>query len=283
MQNVAVNSQKVLKRAEKNNIFVKFWSTFLYYLFKPLTKIKNIENYKNVDTAIFVFNHNATFETLVVSSFLYKHPKIKKKVSFIIDWMFAYIPVLGKFIRANEPILVFNKKAKIKSLNKKKIPQYNVHEEAIKRLNNGESLGIYPEGTRNKDPKHLKRSRKGIGKITLQTQVAVIPIGIDFNKRLKKNKIPKFGKIILNIGKKIDFSHERKIFKKIEQEKNLNTWEKLKIIKYLEARVRYEIMLSLAKLSGKDYPFKPPVIPEIAARYFNLGVKHGKSYHKKSP
>ncbi len=268
MQNVALKAEhSIMDLSNKPGKFERFWSNFFNFFYGPFIKVNNIENYEDFAPAIFVFNHSTTFETVLIYNFLLKNPKIKRRVSFIIDWMYAHIPFIGKFIRVIDPILVYNKKAKIKKLNQKKIAEYNIYEESVRRLKLGKSVGMYPEGTRNRDPENLKRGRKGIGKIALESGISVIPIGVDFPKRIKKNKIPKLGRIILNIGKKIDFSNEVDIANNVKNDLSLSETEKSKIIKHLEAKITYEVMQSLSGLCGKKYPYNLPAVPEIAKRY----------------
>ena len=74
--------------------------------------------------------------------------------------------------------------------------------QSLKVLNQGDVLGIFPEGTTNGLKKKV-RIKTGTAFMALRTGCKVLPVGI---------KTAKFGKVIVNIGKPIDF--------KDRQEKN---------------------------------------------------------------
>lgn len=70
--------------------------------------------------------------------------------------------------------------------------------EAIKYLNNGELLMIFPEGTRNGLEKGVK-PKKGIALIALKANVPIIPMAMEGNFKF-------FTKIKIRIGKPMEFS-----------------------------------------------------------------------------
>ena len=68
----------------------------------------------------------------------------------------------------------------------------------MKALKNGETLGIFPEGTR----KGLEKGAKvqnGAAYMALKTNVKVVPVGIS-------GSFKPFTKVTLNYGKPLDFS-----------------------------------------------------------------------------
>jgi 1-acyl-sn-glycerol-3-phosphate acyltransferase len=73
---------------------------------------------------------------------------------------------------------------------------------SIERMNNGQHMAIFPEGTRNKDkPLEVQKLHRGIGEIASRTdakKVLILPIGIVYgdkepreNRNLKRAKIEK--------------------------------------------------------------------------------------------
>lgn len=256
------------KKHEKISFAAKCVVILFKILFFFLIKVKNSENLTTSKQRIFAFNHNSSYETIMVYIALSMKTKFNK-IRFIIDWMFAHIPVLGPIIRLSEPILVFNKKARIKRLNRKKILYQNPYIRAIQTLEENASIGLYPEGTRNRKPDELIKARRGIGKIAIESKKCVLPVGLDFPKRRKKGKIPVFGRIILNVGKPMNFQEEVRIAEQAEADLSLNIDEKARVIKYLESLVTYKIMIEISKLSGKEYPFEKPVSPELVKKYLN--------------
>jgi 1-acyl-sn-glycerol-3-phosphate acyltransferase len=52
------------------------------------------------------------------------------------------------------------------------------HARALDRLLAGRSVGIYPEGTVNRDPERLLRGRLGAARLSLEAGIPVVPVGI---------------------------------------------------------------------------------------------------------
>ena len=69
----------------------------------------------------------------------------------------------------------------------------------LKALKNGETLGIFPEGTRRGLEKGAK-VQNGAAYMALKTKVKVVPVGI-------KGTFKPFSKVYLNYGKPLDFSN----------------------------------------------------------------------------
>ena len=135
-------------------------------------------------------------------------------------------------------------------------------------------MGIFPEGTRNPDPFRLMRGRKGTGEIALRSQVPVLPVGIDFPQRLRNGRIPQFGPITLRIGRPLVFPEECAAYHAVTRETRWSPLERRKLQVTLNARVTHRVMLELARLSGKEYPFSPPQISPLAQSYLtNLQEK----------
>ncbi|HBE78698.1 MAG TPA: 1-acyl-sn-glycerol-3-phosphate acyltransferase [Firmicutes bacterium] len=221
------------------------------------------------DPLIFAFNHNSSYETILVPSYLIALRR-GRKISFLIDWMFGYLPVLAWIFRQTEPIYVYNKKSDLKFLNRFRVKPNSatVYEQCLHKLNNNQSIGIFPEGTRNRNPESLIKGRKGIGYIALHSQVPVLPIGIDFPSRLKKGRIPKFGPLILRTGSMMHFDQEIAIYQQVNRSLFIHPLLKRKITDYLCAKVTYAVMKELANLAHKQYPFPKPVPPVAMNGFF---------------
>lgn len=208
--------------------------------------------------AIFAFNHNCSYETVLIVLFLI-YQRQGKRVSFLVDWMYGHLPILGWLVRQSDPVFVYNKPARIRSLDRIRHQQAKrAYLECCRRLEQGDSIGIFPEGTRNRDPNVLRKGKKGIGKIALATGVPVVPIGVDFPARRSSRKIPHFGPLILRIGKKMTFPGEIAASHEIKRAAVFSPRKKVAIENNLAATITHKIMLSLAKLSGKAYPVKSP-------------------------
>ena len=94
--------------------------------------------------------------------------------------------------------IIFEQMGLIKVHRGKSNPQAVIEAENI--LNNGGTVGIFPEGTRNKGKEELLRFRHGAVKIAQKTNTLIVPFAI-------KNKYKIFRKsVVIEFGKPIDVS-----------------------------------------------------------------------------
>jgi len=172
-----------------------------------LNRATGLENLPQSGSAIYVFNHNNALESLLVPVFLMFHLG-GRTVSFVIDWMYGKIPVLGWLMRLTDPLYVYHKRSTIPLIERRRpaLPSPGVVERCCRRLEEGGSIGIFPEGKRNPHPERLARAKPGIGHIVLQSGKPVIPVGIDFPVRRQKGRIPVFGRMVLTVGTPLSFS-----------------------------------------------------------------------------
>jgi 1-acyl-sn-glycerol-3-phosphate acyltransferase len=105
-------------------------------------------------------------------------------------------------------------------------------------LEQGQLLGIYPEGTRSPDGK-LYRGRTGIARMVLEAKVPVIPVAMIDTEKVQAigQKMPRIRRVGVVVGKPLDFSR----FDGMEGDRIV-----------LRA-VTDEIMYELMKLSGQEY------------------------------
>jgi 1-acyl-sn-glycerol-3-phosphate acyltransferase len=107
-------------------------------------------------------------------------------VHFVADWNFRMIPGVGLLYRRGGAITVVRKPARPRFLNVLR-PLYAdpvpALERARRHLLAGRSVGIFPEGTVNRDPARLLAGRGGAARLSLETGVAIVPAGIRFPHR----------------------------------------------------------------------------------------------------
>jgi len=228
------------------------------------------------DPVIFVFNHNNYWETLLVGSYFLTHRK-GKKLAFISDWMFGRLPLFAWLLKRIDPIYTYRKTPRLAFLNKhrQKADGRAVCQACLERLQHGQSLGIFPEGTRNHDPNQLKRGRNGVGEIALRSGVPILPVGIDFPQRINRDRIPRFSPIILRFGSPLTFPDEGEAYRNISREVRFTSRERQRLQVFLSAQVTHRIMLELARLSGKAYPFAPPRSSALAQVYWQNHTEKG--------
>ncbi len=202
-----------------------------------------------------------------------------RKLAFLTDWMFGRLPIFSWFIKRIDPIYTYRKRPRFAYLNKyqQKADGRAVCQACLDRLHNQQSLGIFPEGTRNKNPLQLKRGRKGVGEIALRSEVPVLPVGIAFSRSNNNDYIPFFSPLILKFGSPLTFPEECAAYRRVNQEAKLSPLERKKLQLFLSARVTHTIMLALARLSGKVYPFSPPPSSSLTRQYFGNTLREGES------
>ncbi|MFM1994739.1 MAG: hypothetical protein RLZZ610_256 [Actinomycetota bacterium] len=105
-------------------------------------------------------------------------------------------------------------------------------------LEQGQLLGIYPEGTRSPDGR-LYRGRTGIARMVLEAKVPVIPVAMIDTEKVQPigKRLPRVRRVGIVYGKPLDFSR----FDGMEGDRIV-----------LRA-VTDEIMYELKKLSGQEY------------------------------
>jgi 1-acyl-sn-glycerol-3-phosphate acyltransferase len=82
-------------------------------------------------------------------------------------------------------------------------------EAALKRLEDGQLFGIYPEGTRSPDGR-LYRGRPGVGWLAVKSGLPVIPVGMMGTRRVLPpgSAVPRLGRVEIRIGKPLTFPPE---------------------------------------------------------------------------
>jgi len=219
-----------------------------------LTRAYGLENLSGAEkTRIYAFNHNNSLETLMVPALLMYHLG-GSSISFVIDWMYGKVPVLGSLMNMIDPIYVYHKRSTLSWIEaiRPHTPSADTIERCTEKLRAGHSIGIFPEGKRNRDPKNLARGKSGVGHIALQSGASVIPVGIDFNCRRTKGKIPVLGRTIVRIGRPIEFRQKSEVYRALMTSLS-SCGRQRPELNQMAAEVTHEIMLCLTELSGKRY------------------------------
>lgn len=108
----------------------------------------------------------------------------------------------------------------------------------LKRLDEGELFGIYPEGTRSPDGR-LYRGKTGVARLALESGAPVIPvamIGTNIAQPIGQ-KIPKLHRIGVVIGEPLDFSR----------------YAGMSSDRFVLRSITDEIMYEIMRLSGQEY------------------------------
>lgn len=165
------------------------WISFILFSLKLFCGINwEIEGASNIPKTpvIIVANHQGQWESLFLQTII--HP-----IATIIKKELLYIPFFGWALAFMGPIPI-NRKNKIQSLRR-------VQTEAIKRIDSGFSVLIFPEGTRVKPKKGIGDFSNSCGYISTKYGVPILPICHDSGKYwVNKEFIKRPGTVKIKIG-----------------------------------------------------------------------------------
>ena len=191
---------------------VRFLLRGLVTCFGPLTSVEGAERLRSLpEPAIFALNHTSTFECLAAPAALLWLCR-GRMVHFLIDWMYLHLPGIGWLMRQSDPVPVYGKPARWRIGERHRLAQWRrpVLDVCLERLAAGGSLGIFPEGTRNRGAGLLLRGRPGLGELVLRSTVPVVPVGLRFPAAERLGRPPRLGRMVLTIGEPLDFQDERR-------------------------------------------------------------------------
>lgn len=183
------------------NRFMGRW--FLVFLKRYVIEARGLEHIdpKN-DPFILVLNHNQKFEAFVIPVFLI-YQRRGHLIHFLSDWNYRLYPGLAFLLRFSQTICIVRKPAKPKFLNLFK-PLFQDKDSGFTRsrrkLLEGGSLGIYPEGTVNRHPRTLLRGYTGAARLSLVSGAPVVPAGIRFPGHPPDQPIPDGAPFTIDIG-----------------------------------------------------------------------------------
>ncbi len=137
------------------------------------------------DPAIFALSHHSSYEAIVAPAALVAL-RSGGRIRFLVDWMFLELPFAGWLMQQIDPIAIYRKPARFgwrEGVRRAGWAGAPAFDRALTALATGSSIGLYPEGTRNRDPWHLAPGRRGLGKLALRSGAPVVPVGLDFPSR----------------------------------------------------------------------------------------------------
>lgn len=129
-----------------------------------------------------ILNHSQRTEAFLVPALL-AWLRGGRILRFLADWNFMLLPPVYVLYKSAQVIPVTAKPAKPRVLNVLRpllAPGPNGFAQARTCLRAGQPVGLFPEGTTNRDPSRLLRGRHGAARLSLDLQCPVLPIGIRF-------------------------------------------------------------------------------------------------------
>ncbi len=163
------------------NICKLIYTTLLKVLYRP--KAVGTENIPEEGPIIFAGNHRHAFDPVVVMT----HTK-----------RFVHYMAKETLFKGFHGFL-FNQIGLIKVYRTKNNPE--AIESAVNLLKDGGTLGIFPEGTRNRTNEELLRFKHGAVTIAKKSNSKIVPFAIKGEYKLFSNKL------IIEFGKPIDVSN----------------------------------------------------------------------------
>jgi len=223
--------QKIIKPREGyERLATRLTYQVIEKIIAPLIKkiwveeIEGLENILEEGPLIVASNHESYFDFLCLTAIS------PRKIHYL---------TAEKFFKSKfwKPIMELTEQIRVDRLNPEKT---QVYQRVYSLLQQNRVIGVFPEGTRSPDG-HFLRPYTGVAKFALTTKVPVIPVGIvgTYEILSRYDTFPKFRKAKIHIGKPM-FFHEYYDIK--------HTNEHFEI-------VTHKIMMEIAKLAGKDYPY----------------------------
>lgn len=189
-------------------------------------KVVGIENIPKKGPVIVAFNHQSYFDFIC---FIAVSPR---NIHYLSAEKFFNNPFWKFLLRITGQIPV------VRTSDDKQ----ELHNVVHQYLDQGGMIGIFPEGTRAGDNTTMLRAYSGVARYAIEKKVPVIPVGIigTFEILSRFDNFPKFKKIVsMNVGNPIYFTE----------------YYSAKLDKTELITLADKVMVEIAKLSGKIYPY----------------------------
>lgn len=153
---------------------------------RQVVSLRGLENVApDRDPFVLAVNHNQRLEAVLLPALL-AYERRGRLVHFLADWPMFLVPLVGLLYRRGGVIAVAGKSARPAFLNVLRplfVEAAPAHEQAVEVLRGGRSIGVFAEGTMNRDPHRLLRGRPGAARMAIEAGVPVVPAGISFPER----------------------------------------------------------------------------------------------------
>ncbi len=235
------------------------WLRVLVATFGRMLEVEGAERLTSAEPpVIFALNHgNATEALLAPAALIWLAGG--RPVHFLADWMYLELPGIGRLLRLSEPIPVFGKPARWRW--RERTRRAGLTEPALDRtlalLARGESVGLFPEGTRNGDPDRLRPGRRGLGELALRSSAPIVPVGLHYPAAARLGRIPRLGRTVLRVGEALHFDAEREQLRRAGFDRAAR--------RGLAEAVVAKTLAALAELAGKRSAAAEPrrVLPPV--------------------
>ena len=149
-------------------------------------KVSGLENIPEKGGFIMAANHNSALDVIYVEY------KLKRRVRWMAKAELFKNKLVGWFLKKLGAFPV-----------KRGAVDINAAKTVFELLKDGEILGIFPQGTRSKDPANPVKARHGVAKFAVEAGVPVVPVALYGKFRIFGKAYVKYGKPFM-IEKKAD-------------------------------------------------------------------------------
>lgn len=166
------------------------WAKIFCWLSLVKVEVRGRENIKEKRSYVFVANHQGAYDIFAIYGYLNHNFRWMMKKAL------ERIPLVGYSCRVSGHIYVDNSSPSAVR---------ETMTTAEKRLAHNMSVVVFPEGSRTLDGR-MHAFRRGAYALAMEFGLPVVPITIDgsYSVMPRKNKLPKWGKIILTIHRPIE-------------------------------------------------------------------------------
>jgi 1-acyl-sn-glycerol-3-phosphate acyltransferase len=177
----------------------------IYPLFRVLFSIEHhgVENVPEEGPVIIAGNHPSYLDPVLVGL------PVKRKIRFMAWDALFKIPLLGQVIRAVGAFPVDIRKGRGEA----------AYRQALRVLESGEALGVFPEGQRS-DQAAMGDLRAGVARLAIETGAPIVPVTIGGAMRAwpKWKLLPRSAKIVVRYHEPIRLSEEERIANRDDRE-----------------------------------------------------------------
>jgi 1-acyl-sn-glycerol-3-phosphate acyltransferase len=178
----------------------------MLYARSSVIEVAGLENLQpDRDPFVLVLNHSQRREAVLLPAVMIWH-RGGRRVHFWSDWNFQLIPFVGFVLRRSRVITVTAKPARprflnvLKPLYAEKVPAFV---RAVRLIENGASIGVFPEATVNRDQDRLLPGSPGAARLSLTTGAPIVPGGILFPDLPPGQPVPDHARMAVRIGSPI--------------------------------------------------------------------------------
>lgn len=206
-------------RNRRVNAFLRWCQRYLgsfwvHHCTKHIRHVHGLERIREIldgqESVVFVANHRSFFDMYVANTVLFR-AGFRQRLLFPVRATFFYDHPLGFFV--NWVMSFFSMYPPIFRDRKRAVLNHVAFGELSAELTAGRSVGIHPEGTRNKDedPYSFLPAQTGVGRLIHLAGVRVVPIfvnglGNDLKRQIAGNFDGTGTPVILVFGAPIEFS-----------------------------------------------------------------------------